>query len=167
MTVLDILRYPSPELRVKAAPVTSFDLALGKLVDDLFETLYASTGIGLAATQVGRPVRVVVLDVSPARDTPELFVNPEILARSQLAMVEESCLSLPGIVDKVERHNQLRVSALDRRGRLFSRNLEGVMAVALQHEIDHLDGKLFIDRLGFFDRWRMKRRLKQPLTSSP
>jgi peptide deformylase len=166
MSVRTILAYPAPELRIKATAVTKFDAALNGLVDDLFDTLYASTGIGLAANQIGSTQRVVVIDVSTARDTPEHFVNPEIITRSQLGIAEESCLSLPGIVDKVERHVQLKVSALDRHGQLSVRTFEGLMAVALQHEIDHLDGKLFIDRLGFFDRWRVKKHLKHALMSS-
>jgi len=151
-----ILRYPDPRLRERASPVSDFDADLGQLLDDLFETLYSTTGIGLSAVQTGDLRQVLVMDLSGTASEPREYINPEILSTSARGIVEESCLSLPGIVGKVIRATQLRVRARDRTGRLFEEELEGMYAVCLQHEVDHLEGRLFIDRLSWFRRLRIR-----------
>lgn len=152
MAVLPILEYPDPRLRRRAAPVADFDAGLAGLVDDLCETLRASGGIGLAAPQVGDPRRVLVIDLSGGAAPPEVYVNPEIFDPAVPGLVEESCLSVPGVVGNVLRATQLTVRARDRGGVAFERRLEGMRAVCLQHEMDHLEGRLFVDRLSMFRR---------------
>jgi len=147
MPALPILQYPDPRLRLVSAPVERFDGALHQRIDELFETLYATTGIGLSAPQVGDLRRIVVMDLSRSRSKPELYINPEILSSEVMGMVEESCLSIPGVVGNVVRATQLHVRAVDRSGNPFERDLEGMHAVCMQHEVDHLNGKLFIDKL--------------------
>lgn len=161
MSRLPILEYPDPRLRVQAAPVAEFNRDLSRLVDDLFETMYASRAIGLAATQVNVPQRLLTIDVSEDQTDPQVFINPIVESRSRFGLVEESCLSLPGIVANVPRATALRVQARDREGNVIERELEGMLAVALQHEIDHLDGKLFVDRLSFFARLRLRSKLRR------
>jgi peptide deformylase len=156
MARLPILEYPDPRLRLHAQPVASFDAGLSRLIDDLFETLYASQGIGLAAPQTGDRRQVLVIDLSGNASSPEVFVNPEILASAAPGRVEESCLSVPGVVGDVVRATTLRVRACDREGRSLERTVDGMLAVCLQHEIDHLAGKLFIDRLSLFRRLRIR-----------
>jgi len=156
VTRLPIIEYPDERLRTASAPVTVFDAALGSLIDDLVETLHATTGIGLCAPQTGELRRVLVMDLSGDGSAPQAYVNPEILSRSGLAIVEESCLSLPGVAAKVFRSARVRVRASDRTGRSFERDLEGMHAVCLQHESDHLDGKLFTDRLSALRRLRFR-----------
>jgi peptide deformylase len=146
-------------LRSVARPVGELTTAVKTLVDDLFETMYATKGLGLAAPQVDAALRIVTLDVSGNGSAPELFINPQIVSSSGLGMVEESCLSVPGVVGSVPRALKVHVNSVDRDGRETTRDLEGLLAVCLQHEIDHLDGKLFIDRLPFFTRLRLRRRL--------
>lgn len=160
MTRLCILEYPDPRLRTRAAPVDSFGPALVKLVEDLFETLYALRAIGLAATQVDVHQRVIVVDVSAERTAPQVFINPEIMARQAPGIVEESCLSLPGLVANIRRATRVRVRAQNCRGAAEIHDLEGMAAVCVQHELDHLDGVLFMDHLSFFTRRRVQRRLK-------
>ncbi|TVR64137.1 MAG: peptide deformylase [Gemmatimonadales bacterium] len=147
MPALPILQYPDPRLRLVSAPVDRFDQELLRRIDELFETLYATTGIGLSAPQVGDLRRIVVMDLSGSHSKPELYVNPEILSSDVMGLVEESCLSIPGVVGNVVRATKLRVRAVDRAGHPFERDLEGMHAVCMQHEVDHLDGKLFIDKL--------------------
>jgi len=159
MTCRAILEYPDPRLRRRAQTVVNFDATLQGLVDDLFETLYASRGIGLAAPQIDVPLQVVAIDISGTASAPQVFINPLILARSRIGTVEESCLSLPGVSGLVKRPTQLRVRAQDRNGVAFERDLDGLLAVCLGHEIDHLAGRLFIDALSFFQRLRLRRRL--------
>ena len=156
MPRLPIIEYPDERLRTQADPVTVFDAALGSLIDDLVETLHATTGIGLCAPQTGNSRRVLVMDLSGDGSAPEAYVNPEILSRSGFAIVDESCLSLPGITAKVVRSAEVRVRASGRDGRTFERDLEGMHAVCLQHESDHLDGKLFTDRLSRLRRLRFR-----------
>jgi len=158
---LSILEYPDPRLRLQAAPVAEFNQDLSRLVDDLFETMYASRAIGLAATQVNVPQRLLTIDVSEDQRDPQVFINPVVQSRSRFGLVEESCLSLPGIVANVPRATALRVQARDREGKVIERELEGMLAVALQHEIDHLDGKLFVDRLSLFARLRLRGKLRR------
>lgn len=154
-----VLEHPDPRLRQVAQPVTTFDGELSQLVEDLLETMYAGRAIGLAATQVGVPLRVLVLDPSPGADSPQVFVNPEVLAQDRYGMVEESCLSVPGVLDSVRRATRLRVRASDRAGQPFERRLADMDAVCLLHELDHLDGKLFVDHLGWWRRLRWRRQL--------
>lgn len=155
MAVLTILEYPDPRLRQRSLAVTTFDSALFRLVEDLLDTLYAKGGIGLSAPQVGEPWQVAVADLSGTRSAPRVYVNPEILTRSRPAIVEESCLSVPGVVGKVLRSTRLRVRARDTTGASFEQDLADMDAVCLQHEVDHLMGKLFIDRLSPLRRLRL------------
>jgi peptide deformylase len=156
MARLPILEYPDPRLRLRAEQVTTFDHALGKLTDDLVETLHVSGGIGLSAPQAGIQLQVLVIDLSGGASAPHVYVNPQILTRSAPGLVEESCLSVPGIVGNVVRATQLRVLARDVAGAVFESDLEGMHAVCLQHEMDHLVGKLFVDRLSLLRRLRTR-----------
>ena len=156
MALLAILEYPDPRLRLTAQPVNVFDASLARLVDDLCETLRASGGIGLAAPQTGDRRQVLVIDLSGGEAEPEIYINPEILASTAPGLVEESCLSVPGVVGNVVRATQVRVRARDRSGEAFERDLEGMPAVCLQHEMDHLVGKLFVDRLSLWRRLRLR-----------
>lgn len=159
MALLPIIEYPDPRLRERALPVTAFDEAFGRLVDDMLETMYAAPGIGLSATQVNVRRRLLVIDISEKHDEPLVFVNPEILSREGAAKTEEGCLSVPGIFDQIERAAKVRVRAQDRHGEWFERDLEGMLAVCLQHEMDHLDGKLFVDYLSDIKRDRIRKKL--------
>lgn len=156
MAQLQILEHPDPRLRLKAEPVDAFDDDLAKLLDDLLETLYETTAIGLSAPQVGVLKEVLVLDLSEDRSAPEVYINPEILKRSTWGLVEESCLSVPGITGNVVRATEVRVRARDPEGAWFERDLSGMHAVCLQHEMDHLAGKLFIERLSIFRRLQLR-----------
>ncbi|MCW5569464.1 MAG: peptide deformylase [Steroidobacteraceae bacterium] len=159
MSLLTILEYPDPRLRTRAEPVTVFDDALGRQIDDMFETMYAAPGIGLAATQVDYHRQLIVIDVSETKDARRVFINPVILARSGTAMMEEGCLSVPGIFDEVQRAASVRVRARDRHGIEFEQDLDGILAVCLQHEMDHLEGKLFVDYLSDLKRERIRKKL--------
>jgi peptide deformylase len=161
MALRTILEFPDPRLRTRARPVTEFGPALGTLIDDLFETMYAAPGIGLAATQVDVHQRVIVIDVSRERTEPVALVNPEILAREGEASTEEGCLSVPGIFDEVKRAAKVRVRAQDRTGTVFERDYEDVLAVCIQHEMDHLEGKLFVDYLSDLKRERIRKKLEK------
>ncbi len=159
MALLPILEYPDPRLRTKALPVTVFDAALQRRIDDLFETMYAAPGIGLAATQVDWHQRLIVIDVSEQSDQREVFINPQILSREGQALGEEGCLSVPGIYDDVQRAERVRVRAQDATGKVIERDLEGILAVCLQHEMDHLEGRLFVDYLSELKRQRIRKKL--------
>ncbi len=161
MTKLVILEYPDPRLRKTAAPIQNVDDAVRQLADDLLETMYAANGVGLAATQVDVHLRLLVLDVSAERNQPLLLINPEILNAEGLAPAEEGCLSLPGIYDKLSRPTHIRVRALDRDGKSFEMDAEGLLAVCIQHEMDHLEGKLFVDYLSELKRQLIRRRLEK------
>jgi len=152
MALLPILEYPDPRLRLRAVPVRDFDQDLSRLVGDLCDTLRASQGIGLAAPQTGDRRQVLVIDLSGGALPPEVYINPEILESATPGLVEESCLSVPGVVGNVVRATQLRVRAHDATGQAFERDLDGMRAVCLQHEMDHLAGRLFVDRLSIFRR---------------
>lgn len=167
MTTLDILHFPDPRLRNVAQPVPAVDDAIRKLVDDMFETMYAAPGIGLAATQVNVDKRVIVIDVSEEKDQPLCLINPEIKARDGIEEMEEGCLSVPGVFELVERADQVRVSALDRDGQPFEMDAGGLLAVCIQHEIDHLDGKLFVDYLSPLKRARIRKKLEKEQRQSP
>jgi peptide deformylase len=161
MALRTILEYPDPRLRTKARIVTQFDAELQRLVGDLFDTMYAAPGIGLAATQVDAHQRVIVADVSPERDQPLVLINPEILSREGVSNVEEGCLSVPDIFDEVERAARVRVRAQDREGKVFERDFEEMLALCVQHELDHLEGKLFVDYLSDLRRERIRKKLEK------
>lgn len=161
MALLSILEYPDPRLRERAQPVTRFDVALGRLVDDMLQTMYAAPGIGLAATQVNVRQRVLVIDVSEQHNQPRVFINPEIVSREGVAKTEEGCLSVPGVFDEVERAANVRVRAHDRHGKVFEEDLDGSLAVCLQHEMDHLEGRLFVDYLSDLKRERIRKKLEK------
>ena len=159
MALRTILEFPDPRLRIRAQPVTSFDTALGELVGDMLETMYAAPGIGLAATQVDVHRRVIVIDVSEERNQPLVLVNPEILERAGEAMTEEGCLSVPGIFDEVRRASGIRLRWHDRSGALLEQDFSDMLAVCIQHEMDHLEGKLFVDYLSDLKRERIRKKL--------
>ena len=160
MALLTILRYPDPRLHTVAQPVTAVDDRIRQLVDDMLETMYAAEGVGLAATQVDVHERVIVMDTSETRDKPLVLINPEIVARSEdLSVNEEGCLSVPAIYDKVRRHARVAVRALGRDGQVFEREAAGLTAVCIQHEMDHLVGKVFVEYLSPFKRDRIKSRM--------
>jgi peptide deformylase len=160
MSKLDILRYPDPRLHKLARPVTAVDQRIRSLVDDMLETMYSAEGVGLAATQVDVHERVIVIDTSEARDEPIVLINPELVETSdEMAISEEGCLSVPEIYDKVERHARIRVRALDRGGESREFDAEGLLAVAVQHEMDHLLGKVFVEYLSPLKRSRIKTRM--------
>jgi peptide deformylase len=161
MTKHAILEYPDPRLRKTAAPVGVVDDAVRQLAADLLETMYAAKGVGLAATQVDVHRRVLVLDVSEERNQPMVFINPELLSAEGRGPGEEGCLSLPDIYDKVQRATHIRVRALGRDGNPFEIDADGLLAVCLQHEMDHLDGKLFVDYLSELKRQLIRRRLEK------
>jgi peptide deformylase len=159
MALRTILEFPDPRLRTRAQPVTRFDAELGTLVDDMFETMYAAPGIGLAATQIDVHQRVIVIDVSGDRSTPLVLVNPEILSRDGVETMEEGCLSVPGYFDEVERAARIRLRAQDRMGVVYERDCDDLLAVCVQHEMDHIDGKLFVDYLSDLKRDRVRKKL--------
>jgi len=159
MALLKILEYPHPRLRNKAKPVETVDERIQTLIDDMLETMYAAPGIGLAATQVDVHERVLVLDVSEDQSAPVAFVNPEIIAQDGKEVSDEGCLSVPGVYEGVERAAHIRVKALDRDGKEFELEAEGLLAVCIQHEMDHLEGKLFVDYLSELKRQRLKKKI--------
>jgi peptide deformylase len=154
--ILDILQFPDPRLRKRAVPVERIDAPLGTLIDDMFETMYAAPGIGLAATQVDVHQRVLVV-----------MINPQILEKDGVAVSEEGCLSVPGFFDEVERASRIRVRFLDREGKPREDTFDGLLAVCVQHEIDHLNGKLFVDYLSEVKRQRIRKRLEKERRQQP
>jgi peptide deformylase len=162
---LSILEYPDPRLRTAARPVTTFDGALRQLVADMAETMYAAPGIGLAATQVDRHIQLIVVDVSETKDQLRVFANPKVVwASEETALCEEGCLSVPGIYDEVRRPARVRVQAQDADGRPFELDCEGLLAVCVQHEMDHLTGKVFVDYLSALKQDRIRTRMKKRRT---
>jgi peptide deformylase len=160
MARLSILRYPDPRLYTVARPVTEVDTRIRRLVDDMLETMYEAEGVGLAATQVDVHERVIVIDVSEARDAPLVLINPELVETSEaMTLGDEGCLSVPEIYDKVPRHARVKVRALDRSGETRELDAEGLLSVAVQHEMDHLLGKVFVDYLSPLKRSRIKTRM--------
>jgi peptide deformylase len=147
MNILPILEYPDKRLRTIAQPVETVDAALAELIGDMFHTMYEAPGIGLAATQVNVHKQLIILDISEDRSQPMVFINPRITAKDGSQIYQEGCLSLPGIYADVKRYNQITVQALDRDGREFSLEADGLLAVCIQHEMDHLAGKVFVDHL--------------------
>lgn len=161
MAKLRILEFPDPRLRKKALPVETVDAGTRELIDDMFETMYDAPGIGLAATQVDVHRRLLVADVSTDKDAPYALINPEILQKDGIAVTEEGCLSVPGYFEEVERAEHIRVRYLDRNGKQVENEFEGLLAVCVQHEIDHLDGRLFVDYLSEAKRQRIRKRLEK------
>lgn len=160
MSLLNILRYPDPRLHKIAKPVTVFDERLKKLVEDMAETMYDAPGVGLAASQVDVHRQLIVIDTSETRSDLRVFINPEIVwASAELQVYEEGCLSVPGIYDGVERHSQVKVKALDAEGKSFEVEAEGLLAVCIQHEMDHLKGKVFVEYLSPLKRNRIKAKM--------
>ena len=161
MAKLTILEFPDPRLRKKAVPVDVVDDELRTLIEDMFETMYDAPGIGLAATQVDVHRRLLVADVSADNDDPHVFINPEILEKDGVTVTEEGCLSVPGYYEEVKRAEHIRLRYLDRDGREVEGEFEGLLAVCIQHEIDHLDGKLFVDYLSEAKRTRIRKKLEK------
>ena len=166
MAQLNILRYPDARLHKVAAPVTVFDEALKKLVADLGETMYAAPGIGLAATQVDVHKRVIVVDVSERRDSLIVLVNPEIVEAIGVSDIEEGCLSVPGIYELVERAERVKVRAYDKNGNPFTLEAQGLLAVCIQHEMDHLQGKVFVEYLSSLKQQRIRAKLAKQVRKS-
>jgi peptide deformylase len=161
MAILEILEFPDPRLRTKAQPVAAVDASIRQLADDMLQTMYAAPGIGLAASQVNVHKRLVVIDVAEERNRPLVFINPEIVARDGDEETEEGCLSVPGIYEKVRRAEKITVRALNRDGKSFDMEAEGLLAVCIQHEMDHLEGKLFVDYLSELKRSRIRGKLEK------
>jgi peptide deformylase len=161
MALLPILRYPDPRLHLRATPVTRVDERIRKLIKDMADSMYAAPGIGLAATQVDVHLRVIVIDISETRDQLRVFVNPELTAVSGEADIEEGCLSVPGVFEKVRRAERVTVRALDAEGVPFTLEVEGLLAVCIQHEMDHLEGTVFVERLSRLKQSRILAKLKK------
>ena len=160
MARLDILRYPDPRLHTVARPVVMVDDRVRRLVDDMLESMYAAEGVGLAATQVDAHERVIVIDTSELRDKPIVLINPELVHKSdEMTLADEGCLSVPDIYDKVARHAQVRVRSLNRAGDSHEFDADGLLAVAVQHEMDHLLGKVFVEYLSPLKRTRIKTKM--------
>lgn len=159
MALLNILHYPDPRLRTKAQPVKEVDEAIRRQIRDMFETMYAAPGIGLAATQVDFHQRLIVLDISEDKSSPLTLINPEILSQEGEQQYDEGCLSVPGFYEPVDRAARIRVRALDKDGQPFEMDADGLLAVCIQHEMDHLEGKLFVDYLTELKRQRIRKKL--------
>jgi peptide deformylase len=167
MAKLKILEFPDPRLRTKATPIEAVDDDLRALIADMFETMYAAPGIGLAATQVDVHKRLLVADISPDQSEPHAFINPEILEKDGVIVSDEGCLSVPGYYEEVERAEHIRLRYLDRNGEAQTMEAEGLLAVCIQHEIDHLDGKLFVDYLSEAKRQRIRKKLMKERRLQP
>lgn len=161
MSLLTILEFPDERLRKKAAPVEKVDAVIKKLVDDMFETMYEARGVGLAATQVNVHQRVIVIDVSEDKKSPLCLINPEIIAKDGIEETEEGCLSVPGFFEKVKRAEHIRIRALNRDGDFFEFEADDLLAVCVQHEMDHLEGKLFVDYISPLKRQMIKKKLNK------
>ena len=161
MAVLSILQYPDPRLKKVAAPVEQVDDGIRALVRNMAETMYAAPGVGLAATQVDVHKRVIVIDTSPSRNQLNVFINPQIVESEGISDLEEGCLSVPGIYDKVPRASRIRVRALDGEGQSFDLDADGMLAVCIQHEMDHLEGKVFVEYLSRLKRSRITARMRK------
>lgn len=159
MAILNVLKFPDPRLRTKAAPVAVVDAAIDRLVGDMLETMYQAPGIGLAATQVNVHKRVIVIDVSEAGDSPLVLINPELRVSGELVETQEGCLSVPGFYEPVTRREHTQVRALDRQGNPLAMDVDGLLSVCVQHECDHLQGKLFVDHLSSLKRARIQKKL--------
>jgi len=161
MPLLPILHFPDPKLRTRAKPVETVDDSIRALIDNMLETMYEAPGIGLAATQVDIHVRVIVIDVSEEKNQPLALINPELVEKQGVEEMDEGCLSVPGIYEKVQRADRVKVRALDRNGQPFELEADGLLAVCIQHEMDHLEGKLFVDYLSSLKRDRIQKKLEK------
>ena len=162
MAILEILEYPDPRLRTIAKPVNEVNEQIRTLIDDMFETMYDAPGIGLAATQVNHHIQLIVMDLSEDRSEPRVFINPEItILEGEPEKMQEGCLSVPGFYEDVERIEHVLIKALDRNGDAFELEATGLLAVCIQHEMDHLNGKLFVDYLSALKRNRIKKKLEK------
>jgi peptide deformylase len=161
MAILEILQYPDPRLNARAERVEKIDATTRKLIDDMAETMYAAPGVGLAAIQVDVRKQIVLIDVSEDRSDLRVFINPEITRREGLAVNQEGCLSVPGVYDNVERAESVTVTALDRNGSRFTLNASGMLATCIQHEMDHLEGKVFVDYLSELKQNRVRAKIKK------
>jgi len=162
MPILQILEFPDPKLRKVAVPVTVFDEKLEVLIEDMLETMYEAEGIGLAATQIDVHKRLLLIDISENRDCPQVFINPEIeILEDELSEYDEGCLSVPGFYETVSRPRKVKIIAQDSKGEKFEQVAEDILATCIQHEIDHLDGKLFVDYLSILKRQRIRSKLEK------
>ena len=161
MAILEILQYPDPRLNIPAQRVERIDASTRKLIDDMVETMYAAPGIGLAATQVDAHLQIIIIDVSEDRSDLRVFINPEVTRREGLAVNQEGCLSVPGVYDNVERADSVTVTALDRNGSRFTLNASGLLATCIQHELDHLNGKVFVEHLSELKQNRIRAKIKK------
>jgi peptide deformylase len=162
MAILDILEYPDPRLRTIASPVNEITPEIATLIDDMFETMYDAPGIGLAATQVDSHIQLIVMDVSEEKDNPLVFINPKLtILDGDPEKMQEGCLSVPGFYEDVTRIEHVLIKALDRKGQPFELEARGLLAVCIQHEMDHLNGKLFVDYLSALKRNRIKKKLEK------
>lgn len=159
MALLEILQYPDPRLHTKAKPVKTVDASIRKLIDDMAETMYAAPGIGLAATQVDQHIQLIVMDISETKDQLQVFINPKIIEKNGVRDYEEGCLSVPGIYETVTRADTVTVEALDRDGNTFTLQADGLLSICIQHEMDHLLGKVFVEYLSPLKRNRIKTKL--------
>jgi len=166
MSILTILKYPDKRLRNPAEPITDFGEELQSQIDDMFETMYEAPGIGLAATQVNIHKQLFVIDVSEDKSQPLVFINPQITELRGVEEMEEGCLSFPGVYAKVERADEVTIKALDRNGQAFTLDADGLLAVCIQHELDHTQGKLFVDYLSPLKRNRIRKKLEKELKAS-
>jgi len=161
LSILTILEFPDERLRKKALPVARVDESIRKLVDDMFETMYEAKGVGLAASQIDVHQRIIVMDVSEDKKSPLCLINPEIIEKYGVEEGEEGCLSVPGFFEKVKRAERIKVRALDRQGKTFEMEADDLLAICVQHEMDHLEGKLFVDYISPLKRQRIKRKLEK------
>lgn len=161
MAILEILKYPDPRLRIKAQAITKIDADLRRQIDDMYETMYTKQGIGLAGTQVNIHLQVLVLDVSENHKQPMCLINPEILHKEGLRLEEEGCLSVPGAYEKIKRGEKIRLRAMDIDGKIFELDAENMLAHCIQHEIDHLNGILFIDHLSRLKQDRLRKKMEK------
>ncbi|MES2012994.1 MAG: peptide deformylase [Pseudomonadota bacterium] len=159
MAILDILNYPDPRLHTVAKSISTVDEAIHRLIDDMAETMYAAPGIGLAATQVNQHIQLILIDTSETKDRLQVFINPKILSKNGEQDYEEGCLSVPGVYENVTRAEKIKVEALDRTGKKFTLHAEGLLSVCIQHEIDHLLGKVFVDYLSPLKRNRIRTKM--------
>ncbi len=162
MALLEILEYPDPRLRTIAKPINEVTPEIDKLIEDMFETMYDAPGIGLAATQVDQHIQLIVMDISEEKDSPFVFINPKItILEGEPEKMQEGCLSVPGFYEDVSRIEHVLINALDRKGQAFELEASGLLAVCIQHEMDHLNGKLFVDYLSALKRNRIKKKLEK------
>lgn len=161
MALLEILHFPDPRLRQPCETIADVNDDIRQLVEDMFDTMYAAPGIGLAAIQINVHKRLLIVDISEDKDEPMVFINPEILEKDGVEVMQEGCLSVPGFYEDVERADRIKVKALDQHGNEFTIQADGLLAVCIQHEIDHLDGKLFVDYISPLKRQRIKQKLEK------